>query len=314
MNRIALYATVLFILLGLLLFTCTYQVRFNENAVLTTFGRVNPDSSVISAPGLHFKWPYPIQAVQKYDTRTRLLETRLENVMTADRQLVVVEVFMNWKISDVFAYYKQFAADETSATQQLEDRLHAAIGEFGRFNFNELLARNSDVSKIPDVERALLAYLTSTGDGKQGVTQYGIQPVSVGVCRLILGEKTSKAVFDRMKQERQALAADARATGEAEAARIESSATTDSDRIRTFANQIAQSILARGEQEAAQYLALQAKNEDLAILLRRLDALRSLMQKNLTIVIPQNVGPFGLLSGPPTIPDADARPASGRSN
>ena len=161
MNRIALYATVLFILLGLLLFTCTYQVRFNENAVLTTFGRVNPDSSVISDPGLHFKWPYPIQAVQKYDTRTRLLETRLENVMTADRQLVVVEVFMNWRISDVFAYYKQFAADETSATQQLEDRLHAAIGEFGRFNFNELLARNSDVSKIPDVEKALLAYLTS---------------------------------------------------------------------------------------------------------------------------------------------------------
>lgn len=302
MNRIALYMMVAVVVVGLLLFTCTFQVRFNENAILATFAKADPETSVITDPGLHFKWPYPIQSVQKYDTRVRLLETRLENVMTADRQLVVVEVFMNWRISDVHRYYSTFGGDEAGATQQIEDRLHAAIGVFGKFNFNELLARNAESSRIPDAEEALLAYLTASGGGDQGVAQYGIQPVAVGVCRFILGEKTSRAVFERMKQERQALAADARATGEAEAARIESSAITDAGKIRTFANQIAESIRARGENEAAQYLAVQAQNEDLAILLRRLDALRAMMQRNLTIVIPQTVGPFDLLSGPPKLP------------
>src|SRR4030042_275983 len=48
------------LVLILLLYMITFQVRFTEVAVVRTFGRSNPDD-VITEPGLRWKWPWPIQ-------------------------------------------------------------------------------------------------------------------------------------------------------------------------------------------------------------------------------------------------------------
>ena len=51
-----------------------YQVRLTEAAIVETFGRY----ALTTDPGLHLKWPYPLQKVYKLDTTRQLLETQHE--------------------------------------------------------------------------------------------------------------------------------------------------------------------------------------------------------------------------------------------
>ena len=58
------------IIVILVLYMITYQVRFNEVAVVRTFGEITPpdpqthqSDDVITEPGLKWKWPWPIQRV-----------------------------------------------------------------------------------------------------------------------------------------------------------------------------------------------------------------------------------------------------------
>ena len=90
----------------LVLYMCTFQVRSTEVAILKTFGQANPEP--IGVPenddsffaGLHFKWPWPIQSVAKYDRRIRLLEDRIEETPTQDSKQVIITTFTGWTISD----------------------------------------------------------------------------------------------------------------------------------------------------------------------------------------------------------------------
>ena len=58
----------------LLLYMCTFQVKFTEVAIVKTWGK--PADEPITTPGLKFKWPYPVQEAQLYDKRTRILLAR----------------------------------------------------------------------------------------------------------------------------------------------------------------------------------------------------------------------------------------------
>jgi regulator of protease activity HflC (stomatin/prohibitin superfamily) len=48
----------------LLFFMTAYQVRQDENVILTRFGQ---PVRVIQQAGLYFKWPWPIEAVNRFD-------------------------------------------------------------------------------------------------------------------------------------------------------------------------------------------------------------------------------------------------------
>lgn len=296
MNRLALYIIAAIVAATLLLFTSTFQVRFNQAAVVTTFGEASQQARK-DDPGLHFKWPVPIQQVHKYDTRIRTLDTRIENVVTADGQLVAVQVFLTWRIQDVLKFYQEMQ-DAGSAESQLAARLRSGLGVFSRYQFRELLANDPSASKLGQVEDSILDALKSPKDDTPSVTEYGIEPIAVGVTRFILPENTSKSVFERMKVARERLAADARSSGEAEAARIRAEANANANTIKDFANRIAATIQAEGDKAAAQFLAWQRDDEGLAIYLAELKALEELVRSGSTIITGTD-GVFRHLSQPP---------------
>ena len=298
MNRIVLYVFAVIFALVILVFMCTYQVRFNEQAIVTTFGRAGENARVEN-PGPHFKWPYPIQSVRKYDTRDRVLETRIENVQTADNQLITVQVFLVWQISDVLKYFQRMENESVAATH-LTDRLRSNLGVFSQYDFGELLAQSGGLGKMSEAEERMLNLLVDPSDGSPGVDEYyGITPRAVGITRFILPENTTTAVFERMKQTRQTIAADARASGEAEASRIRTEATTAAEKIRRFAELRAASIRAIGEKEAARHIAQQAAlDPEFAIYLRQLEAVETMVTANTTFIFPAKF-PFELLIQPP---------------
>ena len=94
--------------------TSFYTVSETERAVVTTFGKVTSERSA----GLHFKLPYPIQHVIKVDMKTQKLTigysessnysySTLEaesKMITGDYNVVSVDFFMEWKVTDPQKY------------------------------------------------------------------------------------------------------------------------------------------------------------------------------------------------------------------
>lgn len=95
------------------LFTCFYTVGETEKAIVTTFGKVTSTQSA----GLQFKLPYPIQDVRKVDMTTRKLtlgyvedtygvsvKADEAKMITGDYNVVSIDFFMEWKVSDPQKY------------------------------------------------------------------------------------------------------------------------------------------------------------------------------------------------------------------
>ena len=109
-------ALVVFIALASL--SCFYTVDDKQQAVVTTFGKVTD----ITDAGFHFKLPFGIQQVQKvnvnvyqhielgYRTGSNQTVTEESSMITGDYNIVNVDFFIEYKISDPVRYL--YASDE----------------------------------------------------------------------------------------------------------------------------------------------------------------------------------------------------------
>ena len=284
MNRTFAILLGLLILVVLVLFNTTYTVNFHELAVKTRFGR----PAGIVGEGLHFKAPFFIERVAKLDTRLQLVESPLETVVTRDGQQVVVEAFLLWRIdpSDeaVMRFFTSYGTTE-AASRELETRLQGAVRAVGGYEFRELVG---DDSRLPEIERTILADLVENAVA-------GIEPVSVGIGRVVLPPKTTVAVLQRMAEVQNTLAKleDARGASEAEALR--SQAAAQADAIRSFAEQWAARIEAVGNEEATRYYQQMKSESELAVFLAWLDTLKAGLRGSTTFVTDTSQAPFHLL-------------------
>lgn len=108
-----IWPVLIIILIIILISTSIYTVGETERAVVTTFGRVTS----VNGAGLHFKLPFPIQDLEKVDMTTQKLTigyvengsvvtTRQDEskMITGDYNVVSVDFFMEWKVSDPQKY------------------------------------------------------------------------------------------------------------------------------------------------------------------------------------------------------------------
>lgn len=290
------------IVLGIVAYMTTYSVRFTEVAVVTTFGGADAES-VRTEPGLGFKWPYPIQTVTKYDTRARFLDTRADQVATADDRQVVVTAFLTYRVKDPLKFLQSFGTAGGRASEQfaqadnaLRLKLRSALGQVSKYRLSDLLSASAAGSKLPELESQIMQQL---GDAASS----GIEPLVVGISGIELPEATTKAVFDRMKATRQRIASEAVTRGQAARESTRADADAAAKKILDFAERRAAVIRSQGEAEAAQYYAQQKADPDLAVFLQQLDFLRNAYsKKKITLVIPVTTPGFGLMQPiPPTV-------------
>ena len=279
----------------LVIYTVTFQVRYDQVAVKTTFesvteptidsqtGEVIDPGSVIYDPGIQVKAPWPFQKVYHYSTKLQVLEDVLEQFQTADGSSVVMKVYLTWRVDDPLAFYRSVGQSIDDAGEKLEPLLRDLKGVITRYPFDALVNNDPDELELPEIEQASLEYLQQQlAEIRPG---YGIAIESVGIRRLLLPELTTEAVFERMRSTRQRLAENARAEGEAEAGKIREEAESIRQRIMAFAERRAQAIRSEGEQEAAQEFAAFAADEDFAIFLRNLQALEETLPNNTTVIL-----------------------------
>jgi len=281
------------ILGALVVYMCTYQVAFNEMAVLTTFGRAGDKASKNvdgTDAGLHWKWPWPIQQVRKYDARIRILEDRLEQQETRDKQVVVIKAYVAWRVAEPLEFYRSMRTEAT-AERILRDRLRAARAEIGNFTFDDLTNVDPLKLRLAEAERNILERM-NRGLGGQ---ELGLEISRTGITRLILPEQITKSVFERMRETRQRLAQKARSEGDAIARKIRAQARSDEQRIVAFADRKATTIRAEGDEAAAEYYRLFAENEDFAVFLRKMEALQETLKHNTTFLLDTSIAPFDML-------------------
>jgi len=290
-QRLIIFVLAGLFVLMLLAVTLTYSVRFTEAAVLTTFGKASEEST-IKEPGLRFKLPYPIQSVTKYDTRARLLETRLEALQTADDKQIIIETFLVWKVEDPLEFFKRFSnagrrADDhyARATSTLTTLLRGAMAETGRFELSELFTPELGGSQIPALEAAMMQALSSTGEQGQSLADYGIKPVQVGISRILLGEETTGAINDQMAATRDRLAKELEDEGAAAAVAIRTKASSDAQRILAFARLRAEEIRQTGVIEASRFTSQMDELPSLATFLAGIDFMKNTYGERITLIL-----------------------------
>ena len=283
---IAIFVLLVIAVLGLSLFS--FQVRETESALVLTFD--NPSEEPITEPGWYFKWPPPIQTVEKYDTRLKVFEADLAETTTKGAVPIIVKTYVVWKIAEPLDF-----RNSVRTVEEAENKLHSQLNDtqnsvIGQFSFSEFV--NSDVSqiKIVDVQAKMLEILKQTAR-----KDYGIEVVDLGIKQLKIAADTTKDVFERMRAERIQMTEKTKAEGEAQKVKIETEADSMRTELLSAADARAKAMMGKGDAEAAQYYKMLDDDPELAMFLRSIEAFKKILDKRATFVISADEEPFRLL-------------------
>ena len=129
---------VLVVIAALLIGTCYYTVDDKQQAVVTTFGKVTD----ITDAGVHFKLPFGIQQVQKVDVNVYqkielgysssgndyLVNERESTMITGDYNIVNVDFFVEYKISDPVQYLYSSNDPELILRNLIQSQVRNVVG------------------------------------------------------------------------------------------------------------------------------------------------------------------------------------------
>ncbi len=292
MKRIAIPILILLLIAVFLSMLVVFQVRQTEVAFVTRFGSpVRP----VMEPGLHVKWPDPIESVTRFDARLRFFEGDFAETTTKGAVPIIVKTYIVWRVANPLEFYKSVGtsnvAAETKLYGQIKDTQNRVIGQH---TFGEVVNSDPNLIRLANVEQEMLT------DLKRSVEkEYGIEVATLGIKQLKVSDDVTAKVFERMKAARNLTTRATIATGAAEAKAIESDARKKQEELLAAADARAMKIRGDGDAEAAQYYKMLEQEPDFALFLKDLDALRQMLKDKTTLLIPMDAAPFRLLTQPP---------------
>ena len=277
MNRVGFIASSLLVVLALLS-SMLFVVDQRQFGVVYALGQIK---SVITEPGLNFKLPPPFQNVRYIDKRLLTLDSSdTEPMLTAEKQRVVIDWYVRWRITDPSEYIRNVGLDENAGALQLNRVVRNAFQEeVNKRTVSELLSTKRD-TLMADVKQEVLSAVT-------GGKPWGMDVVDVRITRVDYAETITESVYRRMEAERKRVANELRSTGAAEGEKIRAEA--DRQREITVANAYrdAQKIKGEGDALAAKtYADAFGQDPQFAKFYRSLDAYKaSFSNKNDVILV-----------------------------
>jgi membrane protease subunit HflC len=251
---------IVLILLLILTSLSTFTVDQREHAVVFRLGEI---VSVKDEPGIYLKAPL-VDNVKFFDKRILTFDSRNpDRFITSEKESVLVDSFIKWKIIDPSKYYVSVNGDERQAERRLAQTVNDGLrAEFGKRTLLEIIS--GERSEIIDILR---------DQADRDSRQIGIEIVDVRLRRVDLADEVSDSVYQRMRVERQEVASKLRAQGFAESEKIRADAEKQERIIITGAYKDAQQIKGQGDAKAARiYADTYSKNEDFYDFYRSLEA------------------------------------------
>ena len=276
MNRIGIWVSSLLLVLALAS-SMLFVVDQRQFGVVYALGQIK---EVITEPGLNIKLPPPLQNVTYIDKRLLTLDSPdTEPMLTAEKQRVVIDWYVRWRITDPLAYIRNVGLDEKSGANQLNRVVRNAFQEeINKRTVKDLLSLRRDVL-MNDVKREVLEKV-------RGDKPWGVDVVDVRITRADYVDAITESVYRRMEAERKRVANELRSTGAAEGEKIRADA--DRQREVTIANAYrdAQKIKGQGDSQAARiYNESFGRDPQFAQFYRSLDAYKASFAKKSDVMV-----------------------------
>lgn len=276
MNRVGFFVSSLLVVLALVSSTL-FVVDQRQFGVVYAMGQIK---DVITEPGLHFKLPPPLQNVTYIDKRLLTLDSSdTEPMLTAEKQRVVIDWYVRWRISDPSEYIRNVGLDERSGAMQLNRVVRNALQEeINKRTVKELLSTKRE-SVMTDVKREVL-------DAVKGAKPWGVDVVDVRITRVDYVEAITESVYRRMEAERKRVANELRSTGAAEGEKIRADADRQREIALANAYRDAQKVKGEGDAEAARiYADAFGRDPQFAQFYRSLEAYKATLNKKSDVVV-----------------------------
>ena len=284
-------------LLALMLLASTlFVVDQRQVAVIYALGEIK---EVVQEPGLKWKLPPPFQNVVFLDRRIQTMDSP-ENrpIFTAEKKSLVIDWLVKWRVIDPRQFIRNSGTDMRNVETRLSPIVHAAFNEeVTKRTVGEVLSSGRD--KVMQDVRARLA---------DEAKSFGIEIQDVRIKRVDFVANITESIYSRMRSERQQVANQLRATGNAEGEKIRADADRQREVILAEAYRDAQKVKGEGDAKASQIFAdAFGRDPQFAEFYRSLEAYRATFRSRSDVMI---VDPssefFRAMRGAPTPSPAPA--------
>jgi membrane protease subunit HflC len=213
-----------------------FTVDQTEQAIVLRFGEPVAGRGLVTAPGLHFKYPF-IENVVFLDNRILVVEAPKQEVLASDNNRFEVDSFLRYRIVDPLKFYQTVGSPQR-ANSQLGFILNSAV--------RRVLGEATQTKIVRDNRADLMVKIREQMN--QEGSRLGIFAVDVRIRHADLPRQISEKVFSRMQSERAREAAEYRAKGSQQKQTIEAQA--DRDVVVLLGNAQRQADQTRGEGDA----------------------------------------------------------------
>lgn len=221
------------ILVVISLYLGVYTIDEKVQAIVLEFGK--PVGPVVTSAGIHYKLPW--HNVIKFENRILEYDVEPQSIISQDKKKLEVDNYARWRIADPLQFYRSVRT------------INGALSRIDPIVYSELRVElgKHDLTEIVDKRRGKIMGIV-TMRTKEKLIEYGIEIIDVRIKRADLSQENERAVFDRMKAERERKAKQYRSEGEEEAVKIR--AETDKQKIIILAEAYRESQTLKGEGDA----------------------------------------------------------------
>jgi modulator of FtsH protease HflC len=245
----------------------------------------NP-SDHATTPGISFRWPF-ISEVRTFDRRWLHLNSESQPVQTVDRERIVVDNYVIWRISDPLGFYRHFPEGNDRAELQIDREVGG--------NLREVVGRHSIPEVLSEKREAIMAEVTAKS--AEALENFGIEVRDVRINRTELPPGAEENVYARMRAERERLARKHRAEGEEQARGIRAEADRQARVIGGEAREKSERLRGTGDAESAHvYAEAYSRDPGFYQFVRSLEAYRKTLGEGTTLVLPPDHEFFRILT------------------
>jgi len=304
----------LLVLLVIVASSCYFTVDRTEFVYLTQLGQHIATFDGETDAGLHWKWPWPIQSVQRLDHRLQVFDLPETELLTHDPKgktidkTLTVGAYVCWRIADKNGVdrFLRTVGDPRQARNILGQRIGSRLGaEVGNLPVDDLIgiAPAAEVESRMNRLRDRVLTGSNSAENLRGLARdaYGIEIVDIRLRRFNHPPGVRGEIFARIKSEREKkateyrtegmkLASDIRSLAEREAKDIDTEARSRAERLRKEADIKADEIRNQA----------QSQDRDFYVFLQKLQAYQKILGETRDVLLLSSKHPlFDLLLKPP---------------
>ncbi len=278
-----------------------YIVHEGEQVVITQFGK--PIGQPITTAGLKAKTPF-IQDVHRFEKRILEWDGSPDEITTKEKKSIWLDTTARWRIIDALKFYEAVGREDV-AQSRLDDIIDSAARDLITSQMLIEAVRNSNRPLYQDIDELEeeetqgsdeVSELIEFGREKitqmilqkaqESVAQYGIELIGVRIKRINYVDEVRAKVFDRMKSERERIAAKYRSEGEGEAADIMGQKQKELDRIQSNAYKTAEQLKGDADAEAIRiYAEAHGKDPEFFAFTQTLETYKKTSNENTRLIL-----------------------------